>query len=101
MLDRVAAIDDRYEELTRLLSDPDVVNDLGALQRYGREQASLEDVVSTYRALRQSDREIADTEAMLQDGLDEEMQDLAREELRVLRARREGQLRELTVTLLP
>jgi peptide chain release factor 1 len=101
MLDRVAAIDQRYEELTRLLSDPDVVNDPGALQRYGREQASLEEIVSTYRALRQTDREIADTETMLQDGLDEEMQDLAREELRTLRARRDGQQRDLTLTLLP
>jgi peptide chain release factor 1 len=101
MLDRVAAIDQRYDELTRLLSDPEVVNDPGALQRYGREQAGLEEVVATYRALRQTDGEISEVDAMLHDGLDEEMQDLAREELRALRTRREGQLKDLTLALLP
>jgi peptide chain release factor 1 len=101
MLDRLALLDARYDELTRLLGDPEVIRDPAALQKYGREQAGLEDVVSTYRLLRDLDREIAGVDAMLHDGLDEEMLELAREEMRTLRARRDEQQELLKLALLP
>jgi peptide chain release factor 1 len=101
MLDRLALLDARYDELTRLLGEPQVITDPAALQKYGREQASLEEVVSTYRTLRDLDRQIVDVDAMLHDGLDEEMLDLAREELRSLRARRDEQQESLKLALLP
>jgi peptide chain release factor 1 len=71
------------------------------LERYGREQASLAEIVAAYREMRKVAAEIADAELMLADGLDEEMQELAREELRTLRAR-EAQIGErLKLSLIP
>ncbi|HKO25794.1 MAG TPA: peptide chain release factor 1 [Chloroflexota bacterium] len=101
MLDKVGRIEARYDELTELLSQPDVASNPALLERYGREQASLAEIVAAYREMKQIAAEIADTELMLADGLDDEMQELARDELRALRAR-EAQISErLKLSLIP
>ncbi len=101
MLDRVDFLSRRYDELSHLMGDADVVTDPSALQKYGREQASLEEIVTLYRALRQTDEEIEGVDVMLHDGLDDEMLEMARDEMRALRARRDEQLDTLKVALLP
>jgi peptide chain release factor 1 len=101
LLDKVGRIEARYDELTELLSQPDVSSNPALLERYGREQASLAEIVAAYREMKQVAAEIANTELMLADGLDEEMQELARDELRILRAR-EAQISErLKLSLIP
>ena len=101
LLDKVGRIEARYDELTELLSQPDVASNPALLERYGREQASLAEIVAAYREMKQIAAEIADTELMLADGLDDEMQELARDELRALRAR-EAQISErLKLSLIP
>ena len=101
LLDKVGRIEARYDELTELLSQPDVASNPALLERYGREQASLAEIVAAYREMKQVAAEIADTELMLANGLDEEMQELARDELRTLRAR-EAQISErLKLSLIP
>ena len=101
LLDKVGRIEARYDELTELLSQPDVASNPALLERYGREQASLAEIVAAYREMKKVAAEIADTELMLANGLDEEMQELAREELRTLRAR-EAQISErLKLSLIP
>jgi peptide chain release factor 1 len=101
LLDKVGRIEARYDELTELLSQPDVASNPALLERYGREQASLAEIVAAYREMKQVAAEIANTELMLADGLDEEMQELARDELRTLRAR-EAQISErLKLSLIP
>jgi len=101
LLDKVGRIEARYDELTELLSQPDVASNPALLERYGREQASLAEIVAAYREMKQVAAEIADTELMLADGLDDEMQELARDELRTLRGR-EAQIGErLKLSLIP
>ena len=101
LLDKVGRIEARYDELTELLSQPDVASNPALLERYGREQASLAEIVAAYREMKQVVAEIADTELMLANGLDDEMQELARDELRTLRAR-EAQISErLKLSLIP
>ena len=101
LLDKVGRIEARYDELTELLSQPDVASNPALLERYGREQASLAEIVTAYREMKQVAAEIADTELMLANGLDDEMQELARDELRTLRAR-EAQISErLKLSLIP
>ena len=75
------ALEARYKEVQELLAQPETQSDPALVQRYGRESASLADVVETYRAWRGVRQEIADTQEMLGDGLDEEMRALAYEEL--------------------
>lgn len=98
---KLATIENRYEELTSLMAQPETAGDPALLQRYGREFSSLTDVVRHYKSLQEVRKQLADTEAMLGDGLDDEMKALAQDELAGLRDREESLLRDLQIALLP
>jgi len=101
MLKKVAPIEQRYEELTRLMSQPEVATDFEKLQELARERASLEDLVKKYREYKAATSSLEETRSMLNDGLDEEMSALAGEEVEQLQARLERLEDEITFALLP
>ena len=49
MFDQLDIVEERYEQLNELLSDPDVVNDSDKLRKYSKEQADLQKTVDVYR----------------------------------------------------
>ncbi|HBE25281.1 MAG TPA: peptide chain release factor 1, partial [Ktedonobacter sp.] len=53
-----------YEELNNLMAQPEVLEDIPLLQRYGREHAELEEVVNTYHEIMDNDRQIAEAQEM-------------------------------------
>ena len=77
-------IERRYDELERLMAEPEVATDPARLQEYGRERADLEEIVAALRALRQAETETEETEAL---AADPELGELAADELRALRER--------------
>ncbi len=101
-LDRkLGALERRYQDLQELMAQPQTLSDPHLLQRYGREAAGLSDVVEKYQAWRGVRNEIADTEGMLADGLDEEMRALAYDELEQLRRRETELQRGVQLALVP
>lgn len=50
MFDQLAIVEERYEQLNEMLSDPDVVNDSDKLRKYSKEQADLQKTVEVYRS---------------------------------------------------
>ncbi len=100
IMNKLANVAKRYEELNELLSQPDVLNDVSLLQRYGRERAELEEVAQKYYDLVDTDQQIAEARELL-DGDEPEMRDLAYEELERLKAHREEQVEQVRVLLLP
>ncbi len=100
LMDKLASLAKRYEELNSLMAQPEVLADISLLQRYGREHAELEEVVRTYHELIENDKQIAEAQEMY-DGDDPEMRELAFEELERLRAHKERLLDEVKVSLLP
>jgi peptide chain release factor 1 len=101
MIDRLAALEERYEELGSLLSQPEVVADLALLQKYAREHSELSGLVDAYRELKVTETGIADARSWLDDGADEELRELARETLEELQVKRAHQLAELKRELIP
>jgi peptide chain release factor 1 len=102
MIERLDEMERRYEELGRLMAQPDMAADLTALQRYAREHAELRGTVEKYRSLRALEREIAEAKALLEDGdSDDELRTLARETLEDLEPRRDGIVTELEDALSP
>ena len=101
MLERLESIEQRYEELTNIMGQPEVALDFEKMQNLARERSSLEEVVTRYREYRATVKSIEDTQAMLQQELDEEMAALAKEELENLRNKRELLLEEIKFALLP
>ena len=65
MFDRLQAVEDRYERLTELLSDPDIVNDNKKLREYSKEQSDIQETVDTYREYKSVKEQLVDTREML------------------------------------
>ncbi len=101
-LERLQRVQQRYDELTELMTRPDVVTNPELLQRYAREQAGLEEVVSLFRQYRAVEEELEATRAMLDDPKrDPELDELIEEEIRSLQRKREELAERLRVALLP
>jgi peptide chain release factor 1 len=81
VLDKVALIDERYEELNRLMADPEAAMDHVRLAEYAQEQSEIEDLVQAYRRYRALESELAETWALLDAEEDEEMRELAEQEV--------------------
>jgi peptide chain release factor 1 len=93
-------IERRFVELEQLMSDPEVATDPEKLMEYGRERADIEELVEAYRELRETDQHIQDAEAMLSEG-DKELADLAEDELKTLRVRRDELIGRIRLLLVP
>ena len=96
-LDHIVA---QYRELERLLSDPSSLANPRDLQRYAKEKAGLEDIVTTYLAYKKTLHDIEENKSRLEQGEDD-IKTLAREELVQLKARAETLEGRLKVLLLP
>jgi peptide chain release factor 1 len=98
---KLSALEQRYQELNDIMAQPETLADPTLLQRYGREHASIEEVVSQYRAWRAVRQEIVGTEQMIAEGLDEEMRTLAYDELEALKKRETELTRAVQLALAP
>lgn len=101
MFDRLAAVEDRYEKLNELLSDPDVVSDPKKLREYSKEQSAIQETVQTYREYKQVKEELQDAKLLLEDKLDAEMRELVKEEVASLEERAEQLEEQLKILLIP
>ncbi|NEU30419.1 peptide chain release factor 1 [bacterium LRH843] len=101
MLERLQALEDRYDRLNELLSDPDVINDATKLREYSKEQSDLEDTVMAYREYKEVSSQYDDARAMLDEKLDDEMYALVKEEMDELSGKKEELEAQLKVLLLP
>mgnify|MGYP005856652751 CR=1 FL=1 len=101
MLEKLASIEARYEELNRLLADPEVSTDPEKVRAYAREQAELDELVQKYRRYKETQEELANTREMLHGDLDEDMESLVREEIEDLEREAEQLQEELKLLLLP
>jgi peptide chain release factor 1 len=100
LMDKLASLAKRYDELNTLMAQPEVLEDIQLLQRYGREHAELEEVVQKYNELVDTDRQIAEAREMYE-GEEPEMRELAFEEMERLKARKEHLIEEIRISLLP
>ncbi len=100
LMEKLATLAGRYEELTHLMSQSEVLADISLLQRYGKEYSELEDVVHKYHELVDTDKQIEESQE-LYESESGEMRDLAFEELEQLKKRKEQTLEDVKVALLP
>jgi peptide chain release factor 1 len=84
MFDKVQQIIERYEELNRLLSSPEVASDPQKLAEYGREQSEIGDLVQAYRQYQAKTDSLEEARAMLADEGDADMQTMIHEEIATL-----------------
>jgi len=101
MLDRLQSLEDRYNELNKLLSDPDVISDVNKLREYSKEQSGLEEAVQTYREYKKVDSELKDAKEMLKDDLDDEMEEMVKAEITELEEKEVELEEHLKILLIP
>lgn len=101
LLGKLEAIHDRYEEVSRLITDPDVIADMDRYVKLNKEYKDLGEVVRTYHRYRDvldnldTNKEILDSEE------DAELKAMAREETDTLLAERDTLEEEIRVLLIP
>ncbi|MUK89636.1 peptide chain release factor 1 [Ornithinibacillus sp. L9] len=101
MLDRLQSLEERYNKLNELLSDPEVISDTNKLREYSKEQSGLEDVVQAYREYKEVTEQLNDAKEMLEDDLDSEMYEMVKSEITELSATKTELEEKMKILLLP
>jgi peptide chain release factor 1 len=101
MLEKLARIEERYEELNKLLADPATATDYAKAATYAQERAELVEIVDSYRRHKQLQQELEATRAMLEEDLGQEMLELTQEEIGSLEQETQELEEKLRILLLP
>jgi len=100
--DKLDFIQEKYEELSLKVSDPEVINDQAVWQKSMKDMSEMEPIVNKYREYKKTTDDLKDTKEMLGDsGMDEELREMAKLELAELEEKQETLSNELKILLLP
>lgn len=86
LLNKLDTLQDRYEELTALLGEADVIADQNRFRAYSKEYAEVEPVISTFREFRKVSSDLEGAQALLKDS-DPDLREMAEEEVKEARVR--------------
>mgnify|MGYP000993485876 FL=1 len=100
MLDKLRAVEEKFQELESIISDPAVMGDMAKWQTYTKEHAQLLPIVEKYRSYKKVVERLEEARAILVEK-DEEMRALASEEVRELMPKKAALEEELLFLLLP
>lgn len=100
MLEKLEGVEARFVELESLLSDPEVVKDIQKYQAYAREHADLNKIISVYRSYKELLENLEESMALLSDS-DQEIKNLAKDEVASLTAEKDSLETEMKKLLMP
>ncbi len=100
MLEKLKGVEERFQKLERLLSDPDVVKDRTAYQKYLKEHGDLSKIMEVLNPYKDVLKEIEESTEMLKDS-DPEIKELAKEEIETLTGKQESLESRLKKLLVP
>ena len=101
LLEKLKGVADRFEEVGRLITDPDVINDMKRYIKLNKEYKLLEPIVEAYNEYDNVISNISSTKALLEKEKDAEMREMAKAELDELIQRRNEMDEEIKFLLLP
>ncbi len=102
MLDKLAFLEEKYIDLSKKISDPDVINNQGEWKKYVKEHSDLEEIVSKYKEYKQAQNALAEAKEILYDkSADEELREMAKMEISELEENIAKLQEEIKIMLLP
>ena len=101
MFDRLEDLARSLEEINLMLTDPDVIADQNRYRQLMKDQAELTPIVEKYQEYKAAKQGVEDSLAMLEEESDEEMREMAKEELAECRDQVEQCEKELKILMLP
>ena len=100
MFDRLTGVEDRFLEVEKCLSDPDIIQNRESYQKYTREHADLSKIVTVYRKYKKILMELDESMELLKDK-DPDIKEMARDEVEALTLERDNLEDDLKKLLLP
>src|SRR5215510_8846574 len=102
MFEKLEQLEAKYEKITRLISEPEILADTAKYQKHAKAHSDLTPIVEKFREYKQIKTGIADARQMILDSdSEEDLKKLAQEELAHLEARLAAVESELKVLLIP
>jgi len=101
MFDKLEAVVRRYETLTEKLADPSLYDRQSEFKKISSERSSIEDVVQAYQEYKKIKDELTQAKDVLKNEKDEDMRDMAKEEISEIESRLPNIESELKILLLP
>ncbi|MBX7144397.1 MAG: peptide chain release factor 1 [Oligoflexia bacterium] len=101
MWDKLAQVEERFEELGEKLSSPETIKDRALFQKLSKEHADMREIVETFRAYREAKEELAGSMAIIEAGEEAELVEIAQEEVQLLKGELEAFEKKLKVLLVP
>ncbi|HCE80378.1 peptide chain release factor 1 [Thermodesulfobacterium commune] len=100
-LTKLEAIERKFEDLAAKLSDPEIISDPSVYAKLAKEHSELTEIVSVFKEYKKVLKEIEENKTIIEEETDEELVDLAKEELKILEKRLEELEKLLPILLLP
>lgn len=101
MFDKLAFIEERYEELSKKISDPEVIADQEVWRKYCKEHADITPIVNKYKEYKKVNETIAEAKQLLNEKLDKDFKEMVELELEESKEKIEKIKEELKILLLP
>lgn len=101
MLEKLKNLEDRYEELSNLLSDPEMIANQTEWQKNAKAHAALIEIINNFREYKKVLAGIDETKIMLDEKLEDEFREMAQQEFDELRAKKELLEDQMKILLLP
>lgn len=101
MFDRLEELVDKLDTINNQLTDPDVVTDQNKFRKLMKEQSDLVPIVDKYKEYKDAKTTIEDSLEILEEENDEELREMAKEEMNDAKSRLETIEQELKILLLP
>ncbi len=101
LLDKLEEIENKYDELTKILSDPEIFSDYTKSQKYSKEQSDISEIVGKIREYKKILSGISEAEEILSAGGDDGLKELAELELEELEEKKVRSEEELKFMLVP
>ncbi|WP_448902441.1 peptide chain release factor 1 [Eubacterium sp.] len=101
MFDKLDGILERFDEILEMLNDPSVANDQNNFRKLMKEQSDLAPIVEAYKTYKQAKQDVEDSLLILEEENDDDMRELAKEELNEAKAKVEEMEQQLKILLLP
>ena len=102
ILSKLEELKNRFEEISRLLSDPEVVANREKFTQLSKEFSELEPIVISYSQIQKITTEISDSQSLIQDeSCDNELKQLALEDIKTCESKLENLENEIRILLIP
>ena len=101
IFDQLETLLERYQELQELMSDPEVINDTKRYMAYSKEEADMRDVVAAFKRYKELKQSISDSDEILRETDDAEMQSMAKDEMETSKKELDEVEHNITLLMLP